>query len=255
VRELTHVSATVSSQSQTLADVSAQLSTQFVDRFPANLPALAKFVSTPDGNLDIMTDYAGYGAFSKYKASSEYVFALQQRPHPARVRLLVYSDDLAKQAIQDQWRDLASIRKREDLLEEFYHNHKKDIEQHCARHGVPDYKDLQEFKAKISYDQFIQMNLEAQRKIRESLQQKDNLEIRLIERPSQGLMIHTWIMRDRALFSFNVAKAEELCFKTEDQRLVGILSVIFEDFWNSIGGSQTQSHAHPNVPDVPAPTT
>lgn len=237
--ELSHVSAKVSSQSQTLAEVSAQLSTQFVDRFPDNLPELVKFVSSSDANLDIITDYAGYGSFSRYKESSKYVFALQQRPQPAQVRLLVYNDDLAKQAIHDQWRDLAAIQKRPDLLEEFYHTHKQLIQQHCSRHKIRDYKHFQEFRERISHCEFIEMNLEAQRRTREDLQQNSNLEIRLINGPNQRLMIHAWILRDRALFSFNAAKAEELCFSTKDQRLVGILAVIFEDFWNSIACSKT----------------
>jgi hypothetical protein len=57
------------------------------------------------------------------------------------------------------------------------------------------------------------------------------------EAPTPGLKIHALVATDRAHFSFNVTDAhlEELCFKTEDHRLVSIFSGVFDHLSKAAG--------------------
>lgn len=213
------------------AEVSEQLSTRFLSIFPGNLQEMTTFISQSTDNLDIMTDYAGYGAYSDPQGFSSYRNALETRASGASVRILLYANDLAREAIKQQW-TMEAFQKEKDAparLERFLGQHQLLIRPRSS----------QEIIERIDYDLFIELQLKAQIEIQHWLANKKTIEIRFID--DKELVILAWIRPDHhAIFSFKNRGLKtkekilrELAFQSRDTALVGVLHDLFDQLWTA----------------------
>jgi hypothetical protein len=213
------------------AEVSKQLSTRFLSIFPGNLQEITAFVSQSSDNLDIMADYAGYGAYSDPYEFSRYCSALENRARASSVRILLYANNLARKAIAQQWPKEAFQKEKEAplRLERFLDQHQQLILPSSSR----------EIIERIDYDLFIELQLKAQIEIQRRLANRKTIEIRFID--DNELVILAWIRPDHhAIFSFKnrgiKAKEKllrELVFQSRDTSLVGVLHDLFDQLWTA----------------------
>jgi hypothetical protein len=169
---------------ETLNDVGRQLSTQFLAPFPQNLVAIRRLVSELHANEDvrIMVDYAGYGSYSNPDEFLRYRGALEESASNSemKIKMLIYGDGLGRAALRDQWPNLESFKTERayPLLQEFYRKNRKLIDDWTAGKGQQ-LADFGDFEKSITYDDLLELKMQAQKKIQDIL--ADKIEIRYID--------------------------------------------------------------------------
>jgi hypothetical protein len=212
----------------TLAEVKEHLSTKFLAVFPYNIPELKKFISGMSHDFDIMIDFAGYGQYSVPEQFASYFAALEECARHSTIRMLAYGAGIAKGAIREQWPDSLFQKElkepKESRLLRFLNNH-QDL--------VPSSLSSEEFLQQLTYDQFIEMQLQVQMQSLSQLTKIRNITIRTID--DVELLLIAWIRSDdHAVFSFKNrgSTLRELAFSTKDTALVPVFRSMFERLWS-----------------------
>lgn len=227
------VSKQLSTQLDTLSDVGRQLSTRYLAPFPESLTAIREFVSERRSNecLHIMVDFAGYGSFSNPEEFIRYRSVLEQSASNSKIKMLIYDDALARNALREQWPTLESFKTERAYpsFRDFFKNNRKLIDDWSTRKFGAPLKDFSEFEKSVKYEDQIELKLEAQKKIQDLLAER--IEIRFMRGPK--FAVHAWTLPDRVIFAFTDRSADlqELSFTTRDERLVRIFDRMFDRLW------------------------
>lgn len=222
---LTEAKSTLRENTATLAEVREHISTKFLATFPSNIPELTQFISGIPHEFDIMIDFAGYGQYSVPDQFANYFSALEECARHANIRILVYGSEIATLAIKEQWTESAF---KEELkasrLIRFMDNHQDLIRPLSS----------EQFRQQLTYDKFIELQLQVQMQSKDQLAKIKNVSIRTID--DAELVLIAWIRDDdHAVFSFKNrgATLRELAFSTRDTALLHVFRGMFKRLWDA----------------------
>jgi hypothetical protein len=88
-----------------LRKIEGSMSTRFIGLFPKNLAEITKVISKAEKHICIIVDYVGYGQYSDPTNFGKYFDALKAQAKVRDVKLLIYSDTLAKDESEKQFPD------------------------------------------------------------------------------------------------------------------------------------------------------
>jgi hypothetical protein len=193
-----------------IKEVAGSISTQYVDTFPANMPAIIDLIERTNSSLLVVTDAPAYGHFSNPSAFEQYRRRLEALASPdkkVKIRLLSYDDPTIISSAKNQFGqiDIQQVRKMGSYNTYF-----------AFWKNKPQPKTVEDF-----YDLIKENN----NKFRQELAEY-NVEISETQKP---LPVFLW-MRDEkeAILSFyNYGQSpREVSFRTNDQSLIKILNEI-----------------------------
>ena len=198
----------------TVADIQARLPIAPADRFPDNIPEIVKFIEGSKTDLCIMTDFIGYGVYSKPGAFKEYMEAIERAvARKVKVRFALYNLDTARSAIATQLPN-------KDYLE------KERLSERCKQFFLRFNQNPPE-----SFDEFRDAILTEEQKLK--TERLPNVEIRVVRHP---LVAFCWV-RDRGsgcVFSLrNDGHAQAgLTFITTDRYISEEFGSVFQSVWD-----------------------
>ncbi len=231
------------------ADFSKQLSTRFLSIFPDNMRDITDFIRQSVDKLDIMVDYAGYGAYSDPEGFSRYCDAIENRALTSAVRILLYSNDLAIAAIRQQWSEESFAKEKTNgRFERFLDHHQGLIQRKSSRDVV----------GLATYETFVELQVKAQVEIQHRLTNKKNIDMRFID--DAPLVVLAWIRPDHhAIFTFKNRGFQarervfrELAFQTRDRALVDVFQGLFDQLWNAADPNTKTAEGQTGVAEVSA---
>jgi hypothetical protein len=211
----------------TLEPVARSVQTRYVGSFPDNMDEIMNVVKgVPDGGeLVIMTDFSGYGLYSRNDLYLEYISELRRARSKRRVneRILVYDRDLANEALKRQFTVDRYNQERRNGFRSFFITHPP---------APPDYTG---FLGRVG-DLLMQP-------IQEMC--NDGIQVRLVP-SSRKYLFFLWAnSRPQALFAFrNESESyRELSFATVDNNLTNVFQILFEQTWKEVD----PKHLDPNI--------
>ena len=204
-------------QLEKLEKITASIQTRYVGSFPENMDDIIDVLKSvgDGGQLNIMTDFAGYGIYSRNSAYQKYLTELvNDRNKKVTIRILVYDQKLAEIVLRTQF-------KESDFLEEKQRGFRGFFETHPP---TPE-----------NYEQFLRILLTLQDHAVDTMCD-DGIEVRRVP-PSQKYLFFLWGNNSpQALFAFRneATKNRELSFKTVDASLIDVFRTIFDTTWNNV---------------------
>jgi hypothetical protein len=222
---LTEAKSTLQENTATLAEVREHISTKFLATFPSNIPELTQFISGIPHEFDIMVDFAGYGQYSVPDQFAGYFAALEECARHANIRMLVYGPGIAKLAIKQQWPESAFEEElKASRLIRFMDSHQDLIRPLSS----------EQFRQRLTYDKFIEFQLQVQMQSKDQLERIKNINIRTID--DAEFVLIAWIRDDEhAIFSFKNrgTTLRELAFSTRDTALLHVFRGMFKRLWDA----------------------
>jgi hypothetical protein len=221
-------------QLRRLEEVASHIQTQYVGSFPENMDEIMRVVRnvSDGGQLDIMTDFAGYGLYSRNALFQQYVAALHDavQSKNARERILVYSKELAQSALEKQF------------TENEYAQEAKGSFRHFFDHRPPVPKSRVEFLSRLA--------AELDRSINEMCH--DGIPVRRVPQSYKYLFFLWSNHRPQALFAFrNESETyREMSFGTVDPSLIDVFQLLFDQTWNAVDPTKADSKDLWNETDV-----
>ena len=185
---------------------------EYIGNFPDNMERINELVSRAKRRLIVVTDLAAYGAFSAPEEHTNYKLRLEEmKNNEVELSALVYSDEVARGSVGDQFQKLL----KETSLSDFLHSELMD--RFVEKNGIARPSDEREF---------LDMVVEKNRIVRE------NEPFRNVTKCVAGRFpVFLWIRdNEEAVFSFyNLGQeSREVSFYTNKPSLVKILIDIYD---------------------------
>jgi hypothetical protein len=226
-RKQLHQSAVQLEQSQTqlqqLANITSSIQTSYVGEFPHNMDEIMNVVNnvSEHGELDIMTDFAGYAIYSRNAAYQNYFNALiHDRQRKVAIKMLVYDQELADVALRIQFKQSDFLEEKKTGFRGFFENHPP---------------------TPVNYEEFVTLILKLQDHAVGAM--CDNgIEVRRVPK-SQKYLFFLWGNNSpQAVFAFRneAAKNRELSFRSVDRSLIEVFKTVFDQAWEN---ADPQRHA------------
>lgn len=206
---------------QQIQRISESVSTQYVDTFPKNIPAINKLIKNTESSLLIVTDFPAYGNVYHHEAFREYRIQLQTLALPSKkikIELLTYDESS----------------RGNELKKHFDHKPIDELKKAAL------FSRMGEQNRPGTHQRAYEMIEERNKKFLEELTEQN---VKVTE-TSNSLPVFVWIRDGReAIFSFysHGNCPQEVSFHTSDPRLIGVLTTIARG-------------AFPRNENAPAPT-
>jgi len=201
-----------------LEQITSSIQTQYAGEFPVNLNKITYVINqaADRGELDIMTDFAGYAIYSRNDKFREYFDALIKAHHErlVQVKMMVYDKDLVEKAFRIQIKVPDFEEERQNGFRGFFKTH------------PPTPQD---------YNGFIHRIIELQDDVANDLC-RNGIEVRRVP-ASQKYLFFLWQTNiPEAVFAFRneAARNREISFHTLDPKLTEIFKTIFDQTWASV---------------------
>src|ERR1700728_2959722 len=114
-------------QLEQLANITSSIQTRYVGEFPNNMDEIMNVVNnvSEQGELDVMTDFAGYAIYSRNAVYQQYFNALVQDHQQKKVaiKMLVYDQMLADRALRTQFKESDFLDEKTRGFRGFFENH------------------------------------------------------------------------------------------------------------------------------------
>jgi len=224
IKQLTVQLGQSSEQLEQLAKITSSIQTSYVGEFPHNLDEIMNVVNSvsEQGELDIMTDFAGYGIYSRNAAYRKYFDALVQDHHRKKVviKMLVYDQVLGDTALRTQFKESDFLDEKAGGFRGFFDDHPPAPE---------------------NYDGFVKRLLKFQDETVHEMCE-NGIDVRRVP-SSQKYLFFLWGNDSpQALFAFRneTAKNRELSFKSVDRSLIEVFKTVFDQTW---AGADPKTHA------------
>ena len=197
--------------------ISKSLTTQFVGLFPKNLEEILSVVSKVDNELLIMTDFVGYGHYSRPDTYDMILGGITKvaRDKNAKVHILVYADDKQMGHLRSQFKEAEFETKT--LESTTYKNYFQK-----------QWKGIDEPK---EYQPFLDTLLAKNREFTKSLLDQGVQVLPVKEK----LLFLLWLEDDQdAVIAFQNSGADEkgFSFRTRDAHFISTFREIFVKEWN-----------------------
>jgi hypothetical protein len=201
-----------------LRAITSSIQTQYVGEFPTNMDRIIEVINNvgDQGELDVMTDFAGYGIYSRNDKYQEYLNALvrahQQRS--VRIKMMVYDKPLVQDAFQVQI-------KTKDFEEE-----KKVGFRDFFKKRPPDPADYPDFISRIVDLQNDSANDFC----------RNGVEVRRVPLKEKYVYFSWQSSNPEAVFAFRneEERNREISFHTLDAKLIEIFKTIFDQTWAKV---------------------
>jgi hypothetical protein len=205
-------------QLDSIMGVAKHIQTQYVGSFPDNMDEIMKVVQnvSDGGDLDIMTDFAGYGLYSRNALYQQYLAALHAALNTknAHERILVYSKALAQAALEKQFTEAKYAEEARGQFRHFFDH----------RPPVP-----------TSRSEFVSRLLD---ELNHSVEEMchDGIPVRRVPQSHKYLFFLWANHRPQGLFAFrNESETyRELSFSTVDPSLIDVFQLLFNDTWRAV---------------------
>jgi hypothetical protein len=201
-----------------LEPLARSVQTRFVGSFPDNMEDMMNVVkSVPDrGQLRVMTDFSGYGLYSKNDLYLQYITELRSARNKRNVyeKVLVYDQALAGAALRKQFTSDRYNQERNQGFRGFFRTH------------PPPPKDYEDFLSRLTA--LLEHSIDEMC--------SDGIEVRRVP-ASRKYLFFLWAnSRPQALFAFrNESESyRELSFATIDTNLIEVFRVLFDDTWEAV---------------------
>jgi hypothetical protein len=207
-------------QTDLVQDISKGVSTRFIGLFPKNMDGITSIVKKTDHHLDIMVDFAAYGAYSNPVGFEAYLSALKDiysRNPKAEIRVIIYGDKPAAASTASQF----ALEEEEKFKTEILPSATFDtfFRRHAYPPGRPSTK--REFQEALKYyqDEYRHVLCDT------------GVKIRTVD---TDLMFFLWLEdNEEAAFSFqDKGKQRELTMRTVDGNLINPMHELFRGIWN-----------------------
>jgi hypothetical protein len=201
-----------------LQAITASIQTQYVGEFPVNLDKIIDVINSARerGELDIMTDFAGYAIYSRndrYRVYFNSLLAAHQQ-RSVRIKMMLYDKDLAEKAFRIQFKSDDFEEERKIGFRDFFRNHPPE---------PPDYAS------------FLGRILSLQAAVANELCQ-NGIEVRRVP-TSQKYLFFLWQTNNpEAVFAFRneAERNREISFHSLDPKLTEIFRTVFDQTWESV---------------------
>ena len=216
-------------------NVEREMSTRSAGNFPKNMADINEVIAHTNNELDVMTDYVGYGHYSappQFETYLNTIHRLRDKPHPAVVRMLIYTRNQAERIEASQFTDTDFQKERtSDIFKDFCSKYSSD--QPCPQNRA-------QFTALLFQRQEVYM--------RDLL--KRGVQIRAT---CKDLPFYFWNADgDEAVFSFwntGPSGTGEISFRTREQNIIkDAFMGRFNSIWDAPTTVTVKRSADPNQP-------